>query len=777
MFLSDGKELLSTGSNGVLRFWDAADGRQVRTVRLQGEAGLGNYVTPSPDGKTLVAHSGKELVLWEAASGKEIKRLPWDEQRLSYLYFSPDGRTLVAVNEHGLIVTFWDLERLTHRAIRLDEAAADNGQHQSHLFLAGRPPVRPRIAQLQDPVPRIFDVAGGKELYRLDGSASASAFTPDGNFLVTSSMKGAKTPGKISLIFWDMATGKEDQRLRTRRRGWRIRSIAGLHRGRQDDCLRESGSDSPGGPRRRPRVARHDKGPAMAGFLFARQSYARGAAGLSHPPVGRANGQGTPRPAGRNGRAHAVALSPDGRFAATAEWIDHEVSLWDAATGRRLRLLELKGEGRYVRSLAFTGDGGNVAACQYKGFFQCWDAATGKELRALQPEGSDSIGYPYPRYHISPDGQQICSASDPREQSPAFRLQTWDAQSGKRLREHSCEPFTQFAWGEDGNAAVCRADGVSVVDVTTGRSLAHVPGKWAAPLAVSPDGRLACALADEKSTPRTVHVWEVATGKEVAALEAGAPGKAAFAVGCRCLVTTEPTGLCVWDLATGKLRRRWSVPKESEVRGLCPSADGRRALTPLADGTLLIWDLTSALRAGEPSAPTAAETDLAAWWADLAGTDAAKAYKAVWRMTEAPDLALPFLRKRLTAVSEADFAQLRGPLADLDSDDFVAREKASKALAEMGNAALPALRHALANDPSPEVRRRLEALLADPAARTRAPEDLRRFRAVLILEGIGSKEARGLLAGLAKGMPEVEQTNEAKRALGRLDAQPHVGPP
>jgi hypothetical protein len=59
----------------------------------------------------------------------------------------------------------------------------------------------------------------------------------------------------------------------------------------------------------------------------------------------------------------------------------------------------------------------------------------------------------------------------------------------------------------------------------------------------------------------------------------------------------------------------------------------------------------------------------------------------------------------------------------------------------------------------------------------RAPDDLRRFRAVAILEGIGSPDARVLLKKLAEGMPEAEQTNEAKKALVRLEGQSRVGPP
>ena len=50
-------------------------------------------------------------------------------------------------------------------------------------------------------------------------------------------------------------------------------------------------------------------------------------------------------------------------------------------------------------------------------------------------------------------------------------------------------------------------------------------------------------------------------------------------------------------------------------------------------------------------------------------------------------------------------------LADLDDDEFTVREKASTELAKLGELALPALQKALAAEPSPEVRFRVEALL------------------------------------------------------------------
>ena len=43
--------------------------------------------------------------------------------------------------------------------------------------------------------------------------------------------------------------------------------------------------------------------------------------------------------------------------------------------------------------------------------------------------------------------------------------------------------------------------------------------------------------------------------------------------------------------------------------------------------------------------------------------------------------------------------------------------------------------------------------------------------AIEVLEAIGSSEARSALARLAKGLPEAQQTREARQALGRLTAR------
>src|SRR5262249_58981128 len=92
-----------------------------------------------------------------------------------------------------------------------------------------------------------------------------------------------------------------------------------------------------------------------------------------------------------------------------------------------------------------------------------------------------------------------------------------------------------------------------------------------------------------------------------------------------------------------------------------------------------------------------------------------------------------------------------------------------QALADLGEAAAPALRQALEGNPSFEARQRIQQLLKqiDPA---RTPERLRVLRAMEILEYVGTPEAKRLLSALAKGANYARQTEEAREALRRLDA-------
>jgi hypothetical protein len=77
------------------------------------------------------------------------------------------------------------------------------------------------------------------------------------------------------------------------------------------------------------------------------------------------------------------------------------------------------------------------------------------------------------------------------------------------------------------------------------------------------------------------------------------------------------------------------------------------------------------------------------------------------------------------------------------------------------------VRKALANDPSPEARRRLQPILASNRDKRPSGEGIRPLRAVEVLERIGSREALDLLKRLASGDTGACLTREALGSLAR----------
>jgi hypothetical protein len=186
--------------------------------------------------------------------------------------------------------------------------------------------------------------------------------------------------------------------------------------------------------------------------------------------------------------------------------------------------------------------------------------------------------------------------------------------------------------------------------------------------------------------------------------------------------------------------------------------------TTLADGTGLVWDLTTPVR--ERPVP-ADEKQLTAWWADLQSDDPKRAYAAVWQLSDAtPDTVVAFLGKQLRPEAPPDAGNLRQLIADLNSDNFRIREKADKELLKMGHAAAPALRKAL-ETVAPEAARRIEQLLARKPDLGSRPEQLRRLRAMQVLERMDSETARRMLVDLAAGLPLAAETKEAMAACAR----------
>jgi WD40 repeat protein/serine/threonine protein kinase len=577
-----------------------AKSRVVATV-----ADAGAIVALAPGGDRFVAARSEEAIVRDTRTGKEIAALRGHAGPVQTVEYSLDGRLIATVGADGT-ARIW--EAATGEHVRTLEPG---GPVHSAVFSDDGT----LLATVGDDKLRVWDVRTGREVGSfVGGPAHRGGVAPGAEFAsfgagdllavaMIPGVPGTGPPNRPVARLWDLSSGEFVADVGSRRE-----FNAALDIDVSPDGTLLAAGNGPGqiGFWRLPGgelthvVAGHganvlDVEFSRDGTRLASVSSDGFAKVWEVAPTGVRE---VLTLAGHAGEVATATFSRDGAMLLTGSR-DGSARLWDISPTGGRELLALPGPQTFLNGdVEFTPDGRKLLASSGPtGAIRVWEAGTGRELRLLE----HSVGSPRPfpavfGIDVSGDGSRIATASGDHT------ARIWDAATGKpvatfRGHESECPPqpecqIVDIEFSPDGaRAATGSSSGTArIFTVETAAEVRVLRGHKGTVFGLdySPDGRrLATASVDG-----TARVWDVATGRIVFSLRhTGEPIFSASYSPDGARVATFGIGgeARVWDARSGRLLLRLSTGQRGGFDARF-SPDGTRLATAGLDGTIKFWD-------------------------------------------------------------------------------------------------------------------------------------------------------------------------------------------
>ena len=434
-----GGDIISGSADRTLRLWDSTTGRQLQC--FEGHTGTVTSVTVLSDGNIVSASSDGTLRLWNTATGEEVRRFEGHIREVTSVAAFLDGRFVSVGHDNTLRIWDWatgqELHRITEggslclRVLALQDGNFVSGDWDGgidlrdsssgqvrfpfkgkHRYEVGGLALLPsgRICSTgADGTLRVWDVATGQELYRLEGHGSWV-----GCVAALTNGRVISAGVDLSIRIWDI--GAAPIRYRFEKHDYWPTDLAVFPDGRVASVSLDQTI----------RVWNIETGRELK-KLELKPLETRAIAALSDDLIA----YGCFRTIticnviskeklrifdAHETWIHGLTTLPAGRFVSAAE--DRTIGLWDAITGKQLQ--RFSGHGDAVRSVAALPNGQIVSGSADR-TLRIWDITTGREVRRL--EGHENIVTSV----AAAPGDRIVSASFDHT------VRIWDTTTGREV--------------------------------------------------------------------------------------------------------------------------------------------------------------------------------------------------------------------------------------------------------------------------------------------------------------------------------------------------------
>lgn len=280
-FSPDGKYIATT-KDGAIVLWDPATGLELKRLDT-----TSRVIVFSSNSKLIASTEDREITLWDPSTGVRVRSIGAEDPRCaSIVAFSPDNRLIVSAHQKFSSPRWYSSLRVSDASTGV-ELKRLTGQ-QSRILGVAFSPNGTVVTSVSDDNVLLWDLSGEHKFEKLDVkgqaaafSAEAAAISPDGTLIAM---------GMSEIVLWDVKKKTEVKRLR-----------------------------------------------------------------------------------GHGDLAISLAFSPDGRVLASGGF-DYTVRLWDLSTGTELKRFDEHQD--IVWSVAFSPDGKLVASCSHDKTARLWDVSS-----------------------------------------------------------------------------------------------------------------------------------------------------------------------------------------------------------------------------------------------------------------------------------------------------------------------------------------------------------------------------------------------------------------